>query len=147
MLSGQATQQSRLAWPNGIVNLLVISFWIQHELLVIVAMLSVEDLLLAAALVVVGGGAVERPRLPWRFWVHSSLKSCNRYSATAHDVDPLNLEYRVDAGFSNCFRMTATDFEILLRKIGPQIKKENTRLRQAIPAQEQSSPQEILIIH
>lgn len=100
-----------------------------------------EDLLLAASLVVIIG-AVERPRLPRRFWVRPSLNR-NRYSASdlindliLDDVDELNLEYRVDAGFRNCFRMTSADFEILLRKIGPKISKKDTKFRKAIPAHE-----------
>jgi hypothetical protein len=105
-------------------------------------MSSDDELLLAAALTVIVG-AIERPKLPRRFWIRPSLKSRNRYSASdlindliLDDVDILNLEYRVDAGFRNCFRMTRTDFENVLRMIGPNIAKKNTKFRQAIPPHE-----------
>lgn len=106
------------------------------------AVMSDDDVMLAAALVVIVG-AVERPKLPRRFWIRPSLKSRNRYCASdlindlvLDDADVLNLEYRVDAGFRNCFRMTSTDFENLLKLISPQIAKKNTTFRQAIPPHE-----------
>jgi len=38
--------------------------------------------------------------------------------------------------FENFCRMSATDFEFLLSKIGPVIKKNDTIMREAIPVQE-----------
>lgn len=38
--------------------------------------------------------------------------------------------------FQNFCRMSATDFEYLLNKLGPIIMKQNTNMRKAIPVQE-----------
>ncbi len=45
------------------------------------------------------------------------------------DIDLLNLEYRLGAGFKNFFPMTNTSFETLLNMIGPNISKCDTRMR------------------
>lgn len=38
--------------------------------------------------------------------------------------------------FENFCRMSATDFEYLLKKIGPMIQKQNTNMRKSFPIQE-----------
>ncbi|CAG9839149.1 unnamed protein product [Diabrotica balteata] len=78
-----------------------------------------------------------------RFWVRPSLQSRNRYSGSnlmedlkKDDIDLLNLEYRCNGGFRNFFRMSESEFEYLLQKIGPKICKQNTNCRHAIPTKE-----------
>lgn len=47
-----------------------------------------------------------------------------------------NLEYRCWGDFRNFFRMTSSDFEILLNSIGPIINKRDTKFAKAIQAHE-----------
>jgi len=51
-----------------------------------------------------------------------------------YDVDELNLECRCDLGLENFFRMTNTDFEILLALIVPTISKKDISFGPTIPA-------------
>ena len=43
----------------------------------------------------------------------------------------LNIED--SSGFRNFFRMTKSDFEILIQKIGPRIPRKDTKFREVIP--------------
>lgn len=43
-----------------------------------------------------------------------------------NDMDELNLEYKCGGGFRNFFRMTSSDFEILLNLAGPLMYKSDT---------------------
>lgn len=114
-------------------------YWKWHS----VAMYTDEDLLVAAAAVIVVDRASHKPRNR-RFWVRPSLgRGRARYGGSElmkdlilDDVDELNLEYRCGGGFRNFFRMTSSDFEILLNLTGPIISKRDTRFRKAIPAHE-----------
>ncbi|XP_029340971.1 uncharacterized protein LOC115033105 [Acyrthosiphon pisum] len=68
-----------------------------------------------------------------RWWMSSLNKSRNRYNATNLIED---LRREPSGKFENFCRMSATDFEFLLCKIGPMIRKSNTNMREAIPVQE-----------
>ena len=97
-----------------------------------------EDLLVAAAAVIVIDQESHKPR-NLRFLVRRSLsRGRARYGVSKlmkdlilDDVDELNLEYRCRGGFQNFFRMTSSDFEILLNLTGPIISKVDTRFRKA----------------
>jgi len=57
----------------------------------------------------------------------------SRYNAS----DILNdIKQEPSGRFENFCRMSATDFEYLLNKIGPIIQKTDTNMREAIPVQE-----------
>lgn len=56
-----------------------------------------------------------------------------RYSGTDMLMD---LRREPSEKFANFCRMSAEDFQFLLNKIGPKIIREDTNLREAIPAQE-----------
>ena len=86
-----------------------------------VAMFTDEDLLVAAATVIVMNQESHKPRNR-QFWVRPNFsKGRARYGVSElmkelilDNVDELNLEYRCGGGFRNFFRMTSSDFEILL---------------------------------
>lgn len=48
----------------------------------------------------------------------------------------LDLKQEPSGKFENFCRMSSVDFEFLLNKIGPTIKKSDTNMRKAIPVQE-----------
>lgn len=103
-----------------------------------------DDVALAACAAIIIGCVSRRRRRPRRFWVRPSLKNGRQKYRTndfindllQDEADDLNLEYRKDVGFTNYFRMNRSDFELLLGMVGPKISKENTNLREAIPASE-----------
>lgn len=68
-----------------------------------------------------------------RFWVSDIFKNRVRYSGT----DLLNdLKMNEAIHFSNFCRMNNSDFEMLLKLIGPKIAKSDSHFRKAIPANE-----------
>ncbi|KAF8785196.1 Protein ALP1-like like protein [Argiope bruennichi] len=68
-----------------------------------------------------------------RWWMTSLNESRKRYSATDMLSD---LKQEPSGKFQNFFRMSATDFESLLGKIGKFIAKKSTNMREPIPIQE-----------
>lgn len=102
-----------------------------------------EDVLIAAAALIIVDQEGRKPRNR-RFWVRPSLRRGRaRYGVSElmedlilDDVDELNLEYRCGGGFRNFFRLTSSDFEVLLNLIGPLINKRDTSFRKAIPVHE-----------
>lgn len=101
-----------------------------------------DDALVACAAYIIIAKKRKIPRKR-RFWVRPSLRSKVRYNASdliedlrKDDVNILSLEYRCNGGFRNFFRMSESEFEYLLQKIGPKICKENTNCRPAIPITE-----------
>lgn len=49
-------------------------------------------------------------------------------------IDSLSLEIALDEQlFKNFTRMSKSDFELIINKIGPKIKKQDTNMRKAIP--------------
>eukprot|EP00102_Acyrthosiphon_pisum_P018923 XP_016656133.1 PREDICTED: uncharacterized protein LOC107882382 [Acyrthosiphon pisum] len=68
-----------------------------------------------------------------RWWMMTIHQSRKKYNATNLMED---LRREPSGKFENFCRMSATDFEFLLSKIGPVIKKNDTIMREAIPVQE-----------
>ncbi|XP_060845345.1 uncharacterized protein LOC132924921 [Rhopalosiphum padi] len=68
-----------------------------------------------------------------RWWMTTIHQSRNKYNATNLIED---LRRELSGKFENFCRMSAIDFEYLLSKIGPVIKKNDTVMREAIPVQE-----------
>ncbi len=56
-----------------------------------------------------------------------------RYNATDTICD---LRAQPSGKFENFARMTSSDFQFLLEKIEPKIRKQSTNMREAIPVQE-----------
>ncbi|XP_057662272.1 uncharacterized protein LOC130897442 [Diorhabda carinulata] len=108
--------------------------------------MSDADALVAAATAIFMSALVDQHvhRSTRRFWSRPSLvNGRKKYSTTEFikdllldEVDPLNLEYRRNAGFKNFFRMKSSDIETLLGMIGLIISKKNTTFRKAIPPSE-----------
>ncbi|XP_013183721.1 uncharacterized protein LOC132903439 [Amyelois transitella] len=96
-----------------------------------------DVLLISAAFVVIAGSLLRKPR---RFWVRRGLQNrdnedfLNRLQED--DCDVLNLEYRSNGGFKDFFKMSSSDFELLLQLIGPSINKNDTKWRTALTAKE-----------
>ena len=107
-----------------------------------IKMFDDDDAILASAAFIIIAAQKKRRRRP-RFWVRPSLQSRKKYSPSdlikdliLDDTNVLNLEYRSNGGFKNCFRMSSSAFEQLLQKIGPMISKQDTNYRKAISAQD-----------
>lgn len=69
----------------------------------------------------------KRPRTK-RWWVRSLFREGNKCASDL--LDSLNMEDGM--GFRIFFRMSSTDFEIILDKIGGKISKINTNFRKSI---------------
>lgn len=102
-------------------------------------MSKVEDVVLAAAVCVI----LSKQRRPRRYWVRPSLQARAKYCGSdllrdlnRDDLDPLSGELRCDGSFKNFLRMSSSDFEFLIVKVGPRICKLDTNYRKAIPVQE-----------
>lgn len=103
---------------------------------------SSDDAILAAACVVIISCA-KKKRAKRRFWVRPSLEAKKKYSGSdllqdlkRDDIDLLAGELRTDGSFKNFLRMTSSDFEYLMLRIGEKIGKKNTSFRDAIPVKE-----------
>ena len=72
-------------------------------------------------------GVVEQPRR--RLWVHDILRNRESQGAFGNLVQELRLD---DARFKTFFRLNNSQFEDLLRRIGPAISKMQTKLRETI---------------
>ncbi|KAL5236530.1 hypothetical protein ACI65C_003940 [Semiaphis heraclei] len=68
-----------------------------------------------------------------RWWMVSLNKSRSSYSTSNMLRD---LKNESSGKFENFCRMSSSDFEYILNKIGPDITKQDTNMRKAIPAQE-----------
>ena len=73
----------------------------------------------------------EQPRR--RLWVHDILRNRESQGAFGHLIQELRLD---DARFKNFFRLDKSQFEDLLRRIGPEISKKQTHLRETISPDE-----------
>lgn len=101
-------------------------------------MASEDDLIIASAsYIIISEANIEtrkRRRSQRRWWITSLFKSRNLYGGTNLKAD---LTAEMGYGlFENFCRMKSTDFEVLLQKIGPQISKQDTMFRKAVPATE-----------
>nr|CAH7769621.1 unnamed protein product [Callosobruchus chinensis] len=98
-----------------------------------------EELAILATFIVVSCGSVlllkkikKKPRRR-RWWMVSLNKSRKVYSGTSLMTDLLK---EPSGKFENFCRMSSDDFNDLLSKVGPMIRKKNTKWRKAIPANE-----------
>jgi hypothetical protein len=72
----------------------------------------------------------KRPKYAKRFWTQRFLKD-----GVQHGQNILReLHIEDGSGFRNFVRMTKSDFEIFLQKIGPIIQRKVTKYLQAVPA-------------
>jgi hypothetical protein len=68
-----------------------------------------------------------------RYWMTRIFQSRNKYGGSDLLCD-LAIE---DTGqFKNFCRLSSSDFELILNRIGPKIQKQNTNYRLAIPIKE-----------
>lgn len=100
-------------------------------------MSSEEDVVCALALLYAYKNHTKARKKKW--WVRPSLQSRkvangSRLLNELREDDELNFELR--GSFHNFLRMSSSDFEYILCKIEPIIKKSDTFMRQAIPVQE-----------
>ena len=65
---------------------------------------------------------------PKKWWVRKLFQSGNQHSTNLLDTLRLN----DGSGFRNFLRMSPTDFETILMKVGSQIAKKNTNFRESI---------------
>jgi hypothetical protein len=72
----------------------------------------------------------KRPKYAKRFWTRRFFNDGVQHGQNL--LRELNVED--GAGFRNFVKMTESDFEILLQKIGPVIQRKDTKYREAIPA-------------
>lgn len=105
---------------------------------------TAEGQLLAAAACVILLTKPKKKSRKRRFWIRPSLRSRGQYSGT-HLLEDLRRDdfgsinggmdnYR--GSFKNFCRLSSSDFDHLLRLIGPKIVKNDTRWRDAIPINE-----------
>jgi len=66
-------------------------------------------------------------------WVRPLLRDRNPFDEF-NFINDLH-RFQDAASFQKCTRLTSSDFEELLRKVGPYISKENTHFRLSIPAE------------
>lgn len=103
-------------------------------------MSATEDAILAAAAVIVlCEGKNTRKRR--RFWVRPSLRKrkCTESIMNTMRLDDIDLcadNLRRTGTFHNFMRMSSTDFEVLIQKVGPHICKTNTCWRKAITVED-----------
>ncbi|KAL4083272.1 hypothetical protein QTP88_028602 [Uroleucon formosanum] len=100
-------------------------------------MSSEEDVVCALALLYAYKNHTKARKKKW--WVRPSLQSRKVANGSKllnelREDDELNFELR--GSFHNFLRMSSSDFENILCKIEPIIKKSDTFMRQAIPVQE-----------
>ena len=62
-------------------------------------------------------------------WVHETIRARRQHGEYHRLVQELRLD---EVRFQQYFRLDRTQFEVLLRRVGPLICKENTRFRRAI---------------
>lgn len=97
---------------------------------------SSDDVMMAAAACVVICSCCKKERKKRRFWVRPSLEAKKKYSGSdllrdleRDDIDLLAGELRTDGSIYNFLRMTSSDFEYLILRIGGRIGKKNTPFR------------------
>lgn len=103
---------------------------------------SVSVAVAAVAIIIGLSTQKQKRRRKHRYWVRPSLKGLkSRAKYSSSDMmkdlildDTTSAQYRSNIGFKNFFRMSTSDFENLLNKIGSKIHKEDTQLRKGIHA-------------
>ncbi|XP_031353290.1 protein ANTAGONIST OF LIKE HETEROCHROMATIN PROTEIN 1-like [Photinus pyralis] len=88
---------------------------------------------LAAYYILLSGQCLLKKKKKRRWWMGALNKSRERYNASNMLCD---LRSQPSGRFENFCRMTATDFENLLSRIGPFIAKQDTNMRKCVPSQE-----------
>jgi hypothetical protein len=71
----------------------------------------------------------KRPKYAKRFWTQRFFNDGVQHGQNL--LRELNIQN--GSGFRNFVRMTKSDFEILLQKVGPIIQRKDTKYREAIP--------------
>ncbi|KAJ8873958.1 hypothetical protein PR048_024798 [Dryococelus australis] len=94
---------------------------------------GVEEALIAAPACVILARSRSRKR---KFWVRPSLRARNQYSDTDFLADLQQDDRDLLNGFKNFARMTSSDFDYLINKIGHKIGRKDTSFRDAIPVKE-----------
>lgn len=95
-----------------------------------------EDTILSAATYVVVNGK-QRKKCKRKCWVRPSLQERIEYEGTRHITSLIpDDQFTVGGHITNFLRISYSDFHILLTRIEPFIRKEDTNFRISIPPME-----------